>query len=171
MGDWIASARMIEYHRAMPVGPNIQAWRLSRGQSVEALAAKAGVSSSSLAAIESGELDPTVSTLEALAAELGIPPSWLHSDPKHLNLLTADPDGDASEPLPTESVDPVTERVLLATRQERGLYVLLTALLQSGDPRLLQAAEVNLRSLVKQSKQASVPWQTRPPGHFEPPSD
>jgi len=155
----------------MAIGANIQAWRLSRGQSVEALAAKAGVPSSSLHAIESGELDPTVSTLEALAAALGIPPSWLHSDPEHLNLLTTDSDGETSESLPTDSVDPVTERVLLATQQERGLYVLLTALLQSGDPKLRRAAEVSLQSLVKQSKQATVPWQTRPPGHFEPPSD
>lgn len=155
----------------MPVGPNIQAWRLSCGQSVEALAAKAGMPPSSLDAIESGELDPTVSTLEALAAALGIPPSWLHSNPKDLDLVTADPDGDASEPLPTESVDPVTERILLGTWQERGLYVLLTALLQRGDPKLLRAAEINLQSLVKQAKHATVPWQTRPLGHFEPPSD
>lgn len=155
----------------MAIGAYVQAWRLARRQSVETLAAKAGVPSTSLDAIESGELDPTVSTLETLAAALGIPPSWFHSDPKHLNLLTADPDGETSESLPTGSVDPVTERVLLGTRQNRGLYVLLTALLQSGDPKLLRAAEVSLQSLVKQSKQATVPWQTRPPGHFEPPSD
>jgi len=155
----------------MAIGAYVQAWRLARRQSVEALAAKAGVPSTSLEAIESGELDPMVSILETLAAALGIPPSWLHSDPKHLNLVTADPDGDTSELLPTESIDPVTERVLLGTRQERGLYVLLTALLQSGDPKLLRAAEVSLQSLVKQSKQTTVPWQTRPPGHFEPPSD
>ncbi|TLY16734.1 MAG: XRE family transcriptional regulator, partial [Nitrospirae bacterium] len=35
----------------------------------------------------------------------------------------------------------------------------------------LRAAEVSLQSLVKQSKQTTVPWQTRPPGHFEPPAD
>jgi len=171
MGEWIALVWSIEYHRAMPVGPNIQVWRLSRGQSVEAVAAKAGVPSTSLDAIESGELDPPVSTLEALAAALGIPPSWFYSDPKHFDLLTTDPEEDVSDTLSTESVDPVTERILLATRQDRGLYVLLTALLQSGDPKLVRAAEVSLQSLVKQSKQATVPWQTRPPGHFEPPSD
>lgn len=155
----------------MGIGANIQAWRLSRKQSLEGLAAKTGIPSSSLDAIESGELDPTISTLETLATALGIPPSWLHSDPKHLELLMVDPDGEASESLPKKSIDPVMERVLLATRQDRGLYVLLTALLQSGDPKLLRAAEINLQSLVKQSKQATVPWQSRPPGHFEPPSD
>src|SRR5438094_165777 len=155
----------------MAIGAYVQAWRVARRQSVEALAAKAGVPSTSLDAIESGELDPTVSTLETLAAALGIPTAWLYGDPQHLDLLTSDPDGEASEPRPTESVDPVMERVLLGTRQERGLYVLLTALLQSGDPKLLRAAEVSLQSLVKQSKQTTVPWQTRPPGHFEPPAD
>ncbi|TKS60400.1 MAG: hypothetical protein EWM72_01438 [Nitrospira sp.] len=53
----------------------------------------------------------------------------------------------------------------------RSLYVLLTALIQAGDPKLLRAAEVSLRSLVKQSRQAAAPWQQRPSGHFEPPSD
>ena len=140
MGEWIALVWSIEYHRVMAVGANIQGWRLSRRQSVDALAAKAGVPSPSLDAIESGELDPPVSTLEALAGALGIPPSWLYSDPKHFNLLTSDPEEDVSETLSTESVDPVMERILLATRQDRGLYVLLTALLQSGDPKLLRGS-------------------------------
>jgi hypothetical protein len=67
--------------------------------------------------------------------------------------------------------DPVTHRILTGTRMDRSLYVLLTALMQAGDPKLLRAAEMSLRSLVKQSRQATVPWQQRPPGHFEPPSD
>ncbi|TAJ07445.1 MAG: XRE family transcriptional regulator [Nitrospirae bacterium] len=155
----------------MPIGPTIQAWRLSKRQSVSGLADKAGLPSSSLEAIESGELDPPVSTLEALALALGIPVPWLYGDPKQLALLTTDPDG---EPLfvPSEtSVDPVTERVLQGSKEERELYVLLTALLQGGEPKLVRAAEASLRSLVKQSRQSTVPWQSRPSGHFEPPSD
>ena len=54
---------------------------------------------------------------------------------------------------------------------DRSLYVLLTAIMQSGEPKLLRAAEVNLQSLVKQAKQATIPWQNRPSGHFEPPND
>jgi len=65
----------------------------------------------------------------------------------------------------------VTERVLRGARHERELYVLLTALLQSGDPKLLLAAETSLRSLVKQARRPTIPWQSRPSGHFEPPSD
>lgn len=154
----------------MAIGTNIQAWRISRKTSVEALATTAGLSSLSLEAIESGDLDPSATTLESLASALGIPPSWLYGDPKHFNLLFMDGDEreDASHPT---GIDPVTERVLLASRHARDLYVLLTALLQSGDPKLIRAAEASLRSLVKQSKQATVPWQSRSPGHFEPPSD
>ncbi len=155
----------------MPIGSHIQAWRLSRGLSVPAVAAKAGLPAHLLEAIESGELDPSASTLETLASALGVPTSWLFGDPKHLDLLTADADGDVPEPPGTDAVDPVTERIMLGAHQERELDVLLTALLQSGEPKLVKAAEASLRSLVKQSTQTSIPWQSRPPGHFEPPSD
>lgn len=155
----------------MPICFHIQAWRLSRGLSVPAAATKAGLPAHLLEAIEAGELDPPASTLEALASALDVPTSWLFGDPKHLELLTADVDGDSPEPSCPDAVDPVMERILLGAQQERELYVLLTALLQSGEPKLVKAAEASLRSLVKQSRQASVPWQTRPPGHFEPPSD
>ncbi|TAJ26384.1 MAG: XRE family transcriptional regulator [Nitrospirae bacterium] len=155
----------------MALGPLIHAWRLSRKQAVSIVAEKAGLSSTSLEAIECGELDPTASTVEALAGALGIPPSWLFCDPAHVKLLTTDPDGEAVATVSHDSLDPVTERVLGASRYERELYVLLTALLQGGEPTLVKAAEASLRSLVKQSRRATVPWQSRPSGHFEPPSD
>lgn len=155
----------------MAIGSTIQAWRLSRRQSVSSLAEKAGLPVESLEAIESGEMDPTASMLEALAQALGIPPSWLYADPRHLTLLTTDSDGEEVLPLATDSVDPVVQQVLLSSRHNRELYVLLTALLQSGEPKLVRAAEASLRSLVKQSRQATIPWQSRSPGHFEPPSD
>ena len=155
----------------MPIGSHIQAWRLSRGLSVPAVAAKAGLPAHLLEAIESDELDPPASTLETLATALGVPTSWLFGDPKHLDLLTADAHGDVSDLPSTDAVDPVMERILVSAHQERELYVLLTVLLQSGEPKLVKAAEASLRSLVKQSRQASVPWQVRPPGHFEPPTD
>jgi transcriptional regulator with XRE-family HTH domain len=155
----------------MVLGAHIQAWRLSRGQSVADLAAKAGMTADSLDSIESGQLDPLASTLESLASAIGIPTAWLYTDPQHMKLLMTDPDEEASEPGVPQSIDEVTTRVLLGLQQDPELYMLLTVLLQNGDPKLLRAAEVNLRSLVKQSKQATVPWQSRPPGHFEPPND
>ena len=98
-----------------------------------------------------------------------IPVAWLFAHPTAFQELFQDSDecGGSGPPGP----DPVTERILAGSRMDRSLYVLLTALIQSAEPRLLRAAEMSLRSLVKQSKQSSVPWQNRPSGHFEPPSD
>jgi transcriptional regulator with XRE-family HTH domain len=155
---------------AMHIGSYIQAWRLLRRQSVSSLATKAGLSDTMLDSIESGEVDPAVSTLQSLATAIGVPPPWLYMDPRHVELLTELDDDDSDGSL-RESVDPVTERILCAARQDRELYALLTAVLQAGDPKLVRAAEASLRSLAKQAKQPSVPWQSRPPGHFEPPSD
>ncbi len=156
------------------MGSNLQAWRVARRLSLESLAEKAGCPADALQALENGILDPPLSLLEKLAGALGVPPSWLFSHPKQVDLLTGDPDGDTDETgdtSPQDSVDPVIERILLGTHTDRELYTLLTALLRSGDPKQLRAAEVSLRSLVKQSKQATLPWQNRQPGNFEPPSD
>lgn len=153
----------------MSLAANIQAWRLSKRQSVTALAEKAGLTTESLEAIESGELDPSASALETLAVALGIPVAWLYGDPAHLErLLDAD---ECADSVQARTVDPVTERVLLGSREEYELYVLLTSILMSGDPKLRLAVEASLRSLAKQARQPTVPWQSRPPGHFEPPSD
>lgn len=153
----------------MSLASNIQAWRLSKRQSIEAVAERTGLASESLEAIEAGDLDPSASTLETLASALEVPVSWLYADPKHMELLI-DADGD-EEPTRAGKIDPVTERVLLASRQEYELYVLLTSILMSGDPKLRLAVQASLRSLAKQASQPTVPWQSRPPGHFEPPSD
>jgi len=153
------------------IGTLLRAWRISQKCSEQALAERAGISVSLLEALESEQLDPNASLLEAAAEALKIPLPWLFILPSELELLCKDED---EEPAPLSTLtagDPVLERMLLAAGHDRTLYVLLTALMQSGDPKLLLAAEVSLRSLVKQSKQSTVPWQSRPPGHFEPPSD
>ncbi len=155
----------------MPIGANICGWRRTRGFSLAALASQIGIDSTRLEAIESEETDPSVSTLDAIASALRIPTSWLYGNPTQLELLTTDSEGDMLASPNEAAVDPVLEQVLEATRQRRDLYVLLTAVLQSGDPKLLLAAEASLKSLAKQARQASVPWQSRPSGHFEPPND
>lgn len=155
----------------MPIGANICGWRRSRGLSLAALASQTGLEAPHLEAIESGETDPSASTLDAIASALRLPTSWLYGNPKQLELLVTDPDGDPIGSPDEGAIDPVLQQVLEATRQRRDLYVLLTAVLQSGDPKLLLAAEASLKSLAKQARQASVPWQSRPSGHFEPPSD
>lgn len=153
----------------MSIGLFIQAWRLSRKQSLESLSDTAGISAALLEQIETEQTDPSTATIQALAAALRIPPAWLFDAPQSFECLFKDMD-EQEEPPPSK-VDPVTDRILAGSRMDRSLYVLLTALMQAGDPKLLRAAEMSLRSLVKQSRQATVPWQQRPPGHFEPPSD
>lgn len=54
---------------------------------------------------------------------------------------------------------------------KREIHSLLTKLLQQNDAGLIRAVKVNLQSLLKQTRSAAVPWQRRPPGHFEPPDD
>ncbi len=153
----------------MSIGPFIQAWRLSRKQSIESLSDTAGISSSLLEQIESEQTDPSTAIIQALATALRIPPAWLFDTPQAFECLFKD--SDEQEMLTPSQIDPITDRILAGSRMDRSLYVLLTTLMQTGDPKLLRAAEMSLRSLVKQSRQASVPWQHRPSGHFEPPSD
>ena len=157
--------------KLMPLDQSLQAWRKARRYSIAQLAAESGVDGSMIEAIEAGERDPPVSTMETLAKALTLPPSWLYSSPQAVALLLGDPDEEGSLSPDRHSPDPVIERILKGNQTDRNLYVLLTALLRHGDPKLLRAAEVNLRSLLKQAKTTTVPWQSRPSGHFEPPSD
>lgn len=134
-----------------------------------ALASEANLPAERLEAIEAGTDDPPASVIERVAAALHIPAAWLFIDPKQIELLFTDADGERRDP--GQTPDPVLEQILRVSRENRELYVLLTTLLQRGEPKLWRAAEMNLRSLIKQARQATVPWESRPPGHFEPPSD
>ena len=40
--------------------------------------------------------------------------------------------------------DPVTEQILTGSQTDRSLYVLLTTLMQAGDPKLLRALKIQL---------------------------
>ncbi len=153
----------------MSIGLFIQSWRRSRNQSIESLSGAARIPTTLLEQIEADQADPTTGTIEALASALRIPPAWLFDNPRSFECLFTDP-SESEEP-DTSQIDPVTDRILAGSHTDRSLYVLLTTLMQAGDPKLLRAAEVSLRSLVKQSRQGTVPWQQRPSGHFEPPSD
>jgi transcriptional regulator with XRE-family HTH domain len=153
----------------MSIGLFIQGWRLSMNQSIESLSDAARIPTTLLEQIEADQADPTTGTIQALASALRIPPAWLFDNPRSFECLFTD--SSESEEPDTSQIDPVTDRILAGSHSDRSLYVLLTALMQAGDPKLLRAAEMSLRSLVKQSRQATVPWQQRPSGHFEPPSD
>lgn len=153
----------------MSIGPFIQGWRLYKNQSIEWLSDATSISTALLEQIEADQTDPTTAMIEALASALGVPPSWLFDNPRSFEYLFTDSMED-EEPNKSQ-LDPVTDRILAGSHANRSLYVLLTTLIQAGDPKLLRAAEMSLRSLVKQSQQATVPWQQRPSGHFEPPND
>ena len=155
----------------MPFSNSLLAWRKARQISASKLALESGIDQSTIESIENGELDPVVSVVEALAKGLAIPPAWFYSTPKAIELLLGDPDGEETLYPNLDSPDPVTERILHGKQANQDLYVLLTSLLRHGEPKLLRAAEVNLRSLLKQARTATVPWKSRPSGHFEPPSD
>lgn len=141
------------------------AWRIARHAAPGDVARRGGIDPTRLDAIERGEADATGAEIETLAAALAVPPGWLFDDPKPLLALI-----EADHEDQTES-DPVTARMLAAAGTERALFTLLTQLVWSGEPRLVRAAEVSLRSLVKQIPRTVVPWESRPSGHFEPPAD
>jgi transcriptional regulator with XRE-family HTH domain len=151
----------------------IRAWRVSHKQSIEDLAEKTGIPASTLDAFETDDHDIRLTTIEVVARGLGIPAAWLHTDPAEFDLLFKDEEEEGNPgdgPAPWRA-DPLFARIREGSRDDRSLYALLTALLQAGDPKLIRAAEVSLRSLLKQSRQTALPWQSRPSGHFEPPSD
>jgi transcriptional regulator with XRE-family HTH domain len=151
----------------------IRAWRLFRGLSLEELAAKSALSVSTVESMETGESTVVLSDMEAMAGGLGIPPAWLFIDPKELDLLFNDEDehGELLQSACRQQPDPIYAKILVNMRQNRQLYTLLTALLESGEAKLIRAAELSIKSLLKQSRQSALPWQSRVPGNFEPPSD
>jgi transcriptional regulator with XRE-family HTH domain len=151
------------------IGENIQQWRMKRGLSVKDVEKRAQMAPSVLEHVESGALDPTASTLSAIADVFGIPVPWLYSSPEQLDSLLQQ--GELTEDDLRGSVDPVTDRILRAKRGSRDLFHLLASLIEHGDPKLLRAAEVNLNSLVKETRRPPIPWASRQPGNFDPPND
>ncbi len=121
----------------MSIGSHLQAWRLSRGQPTDVLAQKADLPVAIVEAIEAGDLDPPVSTLESLASALQVPVPWLFANPKDFELLfeQSEEECEGGGPFQLDGVDPVTERIVHGTRYDRSLYVLLTALIQNGNPQ------------------------------------
>jgi transcriptional regulator with XRE-family HTH domain len=170
----LAGASPFRYDSLMATeGLFIRAWRLSHQQSIEQLAQKTGIPVSQLDALETHDHDIPLSMIELVARGLGIPPAWLHVDPAEFELLFRNEEDESDlegRPAPWRA-DPLFEKICEGSRDNRHLYALLTALLKAGDPKLIRAAEVSLKSLLKQARQAALPWQSRPPGHFEPPSD
>ena len=135
------------------------------------LGTQTGIELDTLESINSGRLDPSLSLLGTITEQLHIPTSWLLHDPQVMERLWNDPDEDEPELPDDHSIDPMFARMIQAYRQHPELFILLTNLVHYEDPKLIRASQVNLQSLVKQIRKTTLPWSSRSPGHFEPPSD
>ncbi len=150
---------------------HLHQWVQIKGLTLKDLSDQTGIPQTLLREIQSGDSDPPLSTLEKISTELQIPLSWLHLSPQAIQRLWNDQDDDDPTLPATDSPDPLFERIFQASREHQEVFTLLTNLIHYGDPKLIRAAQVNLQSLFKQARNTTVPWGSRPPGHFEPPSD
>ena len=155
----------------MSIHQHLGQWCQTRGLSLADLSQQTGVALTNLHDFQKGSWDPPLSVITSIAQSLNVPESWLHNDPRTLLRLWNDPDEDHPELPDTSSSDPLFQRIIQASREYQDVFVLLTSLLHHGDPKLIRAAQVSLQSLLKQARPTTIPWGSRPPGHFEPPND
>ena len=155
----------------MSLNHHIDQWCRFRGITLLQLAEKTGVQITTLHSVQSGTPEVSLSLFETIAEHLNIPTAWLHYDPRIIQRLWNDPDEDNQELTDPPSSDPLFQRIIQASREYQDIFVLLTSILHHGDPKLIRATQVSLQSLLKQARPTTVPWGSRPPGHFEPPSD
>ena len=162
---------ILGYDRIMSLDQYLNHWCQFRGITVSELAEKTGLSDHTLHSVQCGAQDVPMSVFEDIAEHLNIPAAWLHYNPHIIQRLWNDPDEENSEFPDMPSFDPILERILQASREYQDIFVMLTSILHHGDPKLIRAAQVSLQSLLKQARPTTLPWGSRPPGHFEPPSD
>lgn len=155
----------------MTIHHHLGHWCQTRGLSLADLSQQTGVALTNLQDFQKGSWDPPLSVIASIAESLNVPESWLHSDPRILLRLWNDPDEDNPELPDKSSSDPLFQRIIQASRDYQDIFVLLTSILHHGDPKLIRAAQVSLLSLLKQARPTTIPWGSRPPGHFEPPND
>lgn len=155
----------------MRPGERLSQWCQFRGITLSELAGKTGIQLDVLESLHSGTADLSISVMDTIAGHLEIPTAWLHYDPHTIQRLWNDPDEDLPGLPPVSVSDPVFQRIIQASREYQDLFITLTHLLHHGDPKLIRAAQVSLQSLLKQARPTAVPWGSRPPGHFEPPSE
>ena len=147
-------------------------WCRFRDITLTQLAEKSGIQVEVLRSAQNGSgEDLSLSSLNSIAEQLEIPTPWLHYDPIVIQRLWNSPEEDDPALPPNDIADPLFEQIIDKAREHQDLFLLLTSLVHHGDPKLIRAAQVNLQSLFKQARNVSIPWGSRPPGHFEPPND
>ena len=155
----------------MSIALYLHQWCQYRHLTLAQLSDQAGIELKNIESIQNGSMDPSLSLLDTIAKQLQIPTSWLHHDPQVVQRVWNDTDEEEPELPKDHSIDPIFERMIQGRHKHPELFVLLTNLVHHGDPKLIRAAQVNLQSLSKQIRATTLPWGSRPPGHFEPPSD
>jgi len=155
----------------MSIHHHLSHWCQAKGLTLADLSRQTGVAMTNLQDFQNGEWDPPLSVITSIAQSLDVPMSWLLSDPRIIQRLWNDPDEDYPKLPDASSPDPIFQRMIQTSREYQDIFVLLTSILHHGDPKLIRAARVNLQSLLKQARPITLPWGSRPPGHFEPPSD
>lgn len=149
----------------------LQLWCEYRQLTFAQLSDHTGIELQNIESIEKQSIDPSLSLLDSMAKQLNIPTAWLHHDPRVIQRVWNDTDEEEPELPKDHAIDPIFERMIQVRHEHPELFVLLTNLVHHGDPKLIRAAQVNLQSLTKQIRKTTLPWGSRPPGHFEPPSD
>jgi transcriptional regulator with XRE-family HTH domain len=120
-----------------PIARNLRRWRITRGMTLSALAEQAGVAKSTVSLIERGQGNPSIDTVWALAAALGVPFTSLFNDelpPDDVSVVRED-DGSviAVEPAGVEGDGLVARHML--TRTGGALIEIYTIVLSEGAVR------------------------------------
>jgi transcriptional regulator with XRE-family HTH domain len=81
---------------AQPIARNLRRWRTARGLTLSALAEQAGIAKSTVSLIESGQGNPSIDTVWALASALGVPfASLLHDESPNEDVVVVREDADS----------------------------------------------------------------------------
>ena len=170
-GETIDLLKSVGYDPPMSKELCLHQWCRYRQLTFAQLSSQANIELNILESLHEGSMDPPLSLLDTISQHLQVPTSWLHHDPLVIQRLWNDADEEDPKLPKDHSMDPIFERMIQVRREHPDLFILLTNLVHHGDKKLIRAAQVNLQSLSKQIRATTLPWGSRPPGHFEPPSD
>jgi transcriptional regulator with XRE-family HTH domain len=126
-----------QHAAADPIARNLRRWRTTRDLTLSALADQAGIAKSTVSLIERGQGNPSIDTLAALTASLGVPFASLFDDAPAADAVTLVRERDcqliAVEDAGLEGEGLVIRRLL--TRTGGALIEIYTLLLEHGAER------------------------------------
>lgn len=123
-----------------PIARNLRRWRMTREMTLSALAEQAGVAKSTVSLIERGQGNPSIDTVWALAAALGVPFASLFHDEPPADDVTVVRADEASVRADQAGVDTEGLRIRhLLTRTGGALIEIYTLELDEGTVRHAEA--------------------------------